>query len=45
MQIAGRHGFDLVAAALQFSSASNVASAFIVGTAKPFHILTDRAEG
>lgn len=41
--IAGRHGVDLVAAALQFSLASDVASALIVGTASPAHILADQA--
>ncbi|WP_237479353.1 aldo/keto reductase [Lichenibacterium dinghuense] len=41
--IAGDHGVDLVAAALQFSLAPDEASALIVGTAKPFHILADQA--
>ena len=41
--IAGRHGVDLVAAALQFSLAPDVASALIVGTASPPHILADHA--
>ena len=41
--IAGRHGVDLVAAALQFSLAPDVAAALIVGTAKPEHILADHA--
>ncbi len=40
---ADRHGVDLVAAALQFSLAPDVASALIVGTAKPDHILADHA--
>jgi len=41
--VAGRHGVDLVAAALQFSLAPAVASALIVGTANPTHILADHA--
>lgn len=41
--VAGRHGVDLVAAALQFSSAPDIASALIVGTASPDHILADHA--
>lgn len=41
--IAGDHGVDLVAAALQFSLAPDEVSALIVGTAKPFHILADKA--
>jgi D-threo-aldose 1-dehydrogenase len=41
--IAGRHGVDMVAAALQFSLAPDVASALIVGTASPAHILADHA--
>ena len=41
--VAARHGVDLVAAALQFSLAPDVASALIVGTAKPEHILADHA--
>jgi D-threo-aldose 1-dehydrogenase len=41
--VAGRHGVDLVAAALQFSLAPDVAAALIVGTAKPDHILADHA--
>ncbi|MEG3177458.1 aldo/keto reductase [Sphingomonas sp. RB3P16] len=41
--VAGRHGVDLVAAALQFSLAPDVASALIVGTASPDHILADHA--
>jgi D-threo-aldose 1-dehydrogenase len=41
--VAGRHGVDLVAAALQFSLAPDVAAALIVGTASPTHILADHA--
>lgn len=41
--VASRHGVDLVAAALQFSLAPDVASALIVGTASPSHILADQA--
>jgi D-threo-aldose 1-dehydrogenase len=41
--VAGRHGVDLIAAALQFSLAPDVASALIVGTATPAHILADHA--
>jgi D-threo-aldose 1-dehydrogenase len=41
--IAGRHGVDLVAAALQFSLAPDVASALVVGTASPDHLLADHA--
>ena len=41
--VAGRHGVDLVAAALQFSRAPDVVSALIVGTASPAHILADYA--
>lgn len=41
--IAGHHGVNLVAAALQFSLAPDVASALIVGTASPTHILADHA--
>ena len=41
--VAARHGVDLVAAALQFSMAPDVASALIVGTASPDHILADHA--
>ena len=41
--IAGDHGVDLIAAALQFSLAPDVAAALVVGTAKPFHILADQA--
>jgi len=42
-RVAGEHGVDLVAAALQFSLAPDVASALIVGTASPDHILADHA--
>jgi len=42
-EIAGRHGVDLVAAALQFSLAPDVAAALVVGTAKPLHLLADHA--
>ena len=41
--IADRHGVDLLAAALQFSLAPDVASALIVGAATPDHILADHA--
>jgi D-threo-aldose 1-dehydrogenase len=41
--VAARHGVDLVAAALQFSLAPDVAAALIVGTASPDHILADHA--
>ena len=41
--VAGRHGVDLVAAALQFSLAPDVAEALIVGTASTDHILADHA--
>ena len=41
--VAGRHGVDLVAAALQFSKAPDVAAALIVGTANPAHLLADHA--
>lgn len=41
--VAARHGVDLVAAALQFSAAPDVAAALIVGTASPAHILADHA--
>lgn len=41
--IAEKHGVDLIAAALQFSAAPDVASALIVGAAKPEHILADHA--
>lgn len=42
-QAADRHGVDPIAAALQFSLAPDVASALIVGTAKPDHMLADHA--
>ncbi len=41
--VAGRHGVDLVAAALQFALAPDVAQALIVGTANPSHLLADHA--
>lgn len=41
--IAGRHGVDPIAAALQFSRVPDVASALIVGTASPTQILADHA--
>ena len=41
--VAAHHGVDLVAAALQFSLAPDVASALIVGTADPTHLLADHA--
>lgn len=41
--VAGRHGVDLVAAALQFSKAPDIVSALTVGTASPAHILADHA--
>ena len=41
--VTARHGVDLVAAALQFSMAPDIASALIVGTARPDHILADHA--
>lgn len=41
--VAADHGVDLVAAALQFSLAPDVAAALIVGTAKPDHVLSDHA--
>ncbi len=41
--VAGRHGVDLLAAALQFSLAPDVASALVVGVARPDHILADQA--
>ena len=41
--VAGRHGVDPIAAALQFSLAPDVAAALIVGTANPTHILADHA--
>ncbi len=42
-EVAARHGVDPVAAALQFSLAPDVASALIVGAARPEHILADHA--
>jgi D-threo-aldose 1-dehydrogenase len=42
-EAAVKYGVDLVAAALQFSAAPDVASALIVGTAKPDQILADHA--
>ncbi|WP_380780332.1 aldo/keto reductase [Sphingomonas sp. R86520] len=42
-EIAGHHGVDLVAAALQFSLAPDVSAAIVVGTAKPLHMLADHA--
>ncbi len=42
-QIAGHHGVDLVAAALQFSAAPDVVSSLIVGAARPELILADHA--
>ena len=41
--VAARNGVDLVAAALQFSLSPAVASALIVGTANPIHVLADHA--
>ena len=41
--VAERHGVDIIAAALQFSLAPDVASALVVGAAKPEHILADHA--
>lgn len=41
--VAHRNGVDPVAAALQFSLAPDVASALIVGTASPEHLLADHA--
>lgn len=41
--VAANHGVDLVAAALQFSLAPDVAASLIVGTASPTHILADHA--
>lgn len=41
--IAACHGVDLLAASLQFALAPDVASALIVGTATPDHILADHA--
>ncbi|NJC33773.1 D-threo-aldose 1-dehydrogenase [Sphingomonas jejuensis] len=42
-EVAARHGVDMVAAALQFSLAPDVASSLLVGTAKPLHMLADHA--
>lgn len=42
-RIARQHGVDLVAAAMQFSAAPDVAAALIVGAASPDHILADHA--
>ena len=42
-EIAQRRGVDLVAAALQFSLAPDVASALVVGAGRPEHILADHA--
>lgn len=42
-EVARAHGVDLVAAALQFSLAPDVASALIVGTANRTHLLADHA--
>lgn len=42
-EVAGRHGVGLVAAALQFSLAPDVAASLIVGTASPDHLLADHA--
>ena len=41
--VAEQHGVDLVAASLQFSLATDVASALIVGTANHDHILADHS--
>lgn len=41
--IAAEYGVDLLAASLQFALAPDVASALIVGTASPVHILADHA--
>ena len=41
--IAHDHGVELLAASLQFALAPDVASALIVGTASPEHILADHA--
>ncbi|MBE7218228.1 MAG: aldo/keto reductase [Caulobacteraceae bacterium] len=43
LAVAQRHGVDLLAAALQFSLAPDVASALIVGAGTPEHILEDHA--
>lgn len=42
-EVAARHGVDLVAAALQFSLAPDVAASLIVGAAWPQYILADHA--
>lgn len=42
--IAGSHGVELVAAALQFSFALDVASTLIVSTDNSAHILANHAE-
>lgn len=42
-RLAGDYGVDLVAAALQFSFAPDVAASLIVGTASPTHLLADHA--
>jgi D-threo-aldose 1-dehydrogenase len=42
-RVAGDYGVDLVAAALQFSLAPDVAQSLIVGTASPTHLLADHA--
>ena len=39
--VAARHGVDLVAAALRFSAAPDLAAALIVGTASPDHLQAD----
>ena len=41
--VAQEHGVDLIAAALQFSRAPDVAASLIVGTAKATHLLADHA--
>ena len=42
-EVAHAHGVDLVAAALRFSLAPDVAASLIVGTASPAHLLADHA--
>ncbi|MGJ3627566.1 aldo/keto reductase [Sphingomonas sp. MMS24-JH45] len=42
-EVAGRHGVDLVAAALQFALAPDITKSLIVGTANPLHLLADHA--
>lgn len=42
-EIAGTHGVDLVAAALQFARAPDLAATLVVGTAKATHVLADHA--